>query len=299
MLDLPENADEFVKHVLTESRKLVQLGIWEIQSSQLDGWLKQFDGKTEEFFSACILYKLILRSDRQLISGLQALFRGNLEWKVSLPAGSFDGELVSLLSGASDPGIRLVPVIRETDPPTKSGPLILRMLKRALKLEQRWMCWPWQCAELARKKPNIQTIIFVDDFSGTGVQFTKFYELWKFDELRNDIKFIYAPIMAHKTALNKLSGLTRLEVVTAEILDEDHSLFSPQSWNDLTGGLISSEAAIAWYKDFVKAKDLQLKTDDLGVGELALTLGFGHATPNNSLPSLWTTKSSWFPLLER
>lgn len=298
-MNLPENVDEFVKHVLDESRKLVQLGIWEIQSSQLEGWLKQFDGKTEEFFSACILYKLILRSDRQLISSLQALFRGNLDWKVSLPTGSFDGELVSLLSGVSDPGIRLVPVIREIDPPTKSGPLILRMLKRALKLKQDWMCWPWQCAGLVEEKSNIHTIIFVDDFSGTGMQFTKFYNLWKFDELRSDVKFIYTPIMAHKTALNKLREITRLEVVTAEILDEDHSLFSQQSWIDLTGGLTSSEAAIAWYRDFVQKNNLQLRTSDLGVGELALTLGFEHATPNNSLPSLWTIQSSWVPLLER
>lgn len=176
---MPENIDYFVESVFSTCKQLIESGFWEIPESRLSSWYRQFCGPEEQFFAACLLDQTIFRSRLQFESALRALFRSNLFGAVF--PGQNDLCLTQAIQGRYEPKIRLIPVICETDPPTKSGPLVMRRLQRILRINSKWMCWPWQVPQ-AIDENGVTTIVFVDDFLGSGRQFETFFRQWGFDK---------------------------------------------------------------------------------------------------------------------
>jgi len=266
--------------------------------SRFESWCNQFCGDEERFFAACVLDQLIFRTAQQFEAGLRSLFRSNLSGTV-FPAAE-DLRLSELMSSREDAKIRLVPVICETDPPTKSGPLVLRRLQRILQVSSKWMCWPWQATDSIRDN-GVSVVIFVDDFLGSGAQFERFFTQWGFNQHTDAAKYFYAPVVAHEQGLKYLGGvLPDVCVVPAERLGDSHAFFSKEVWDRLGRGRISETDAREWYAEFARQKNLEPSNVGIfGYGDLALTFGFGHSTPNNSLPILWYETAAWQPLLER
>lgn len=297
-MKIPENADLFVTSVEADCRKLIDLGLWPIPLSRFEGWLRQFCGSEERFFAASLLNQLTLRTAKQFESGLGSLFRGSVS--IEIYPDRDDIALVEGLAGRTDPRIRLVPVICEVDPPTKSGPLVLRRLQRILRIQPKWMVWPWQATELI-DDGKVDCIVFVDDFLGSGGQFGRFAKQWGFTARQTQAKYIYAPVTAHETGLAHIrTNLDFVKVITTERLSGADGFFSEDVWGSLGQGLVTAEDAKGWYLDFANDKQAQPKSvGPLGMGELALTFGFSHSTPNNSIPLLWYESSQWQPLLER
>lgn len=265
---------------------------------RFEGWYGQFCGVEEQFFAACLLNQLTLRTARQFESGLKCLFRGSVNGAV-LP-GCNDLELTARLAGRSDPRIRLVPVICDSDPPTKSGPLVLRRLQRILRVHSKWMVWPWTAVSLL-KEGAVDHVLFVDDFLGSGKQFQRFIKQWGFLDCADKAAFTYAPVTAHQSGVQHLlNELPFIKVITTEQLNDASSFFSKGVWDELGQGSVPEIDAKSWYLDFAKRRHIEPKTTGpLGVGELALTFGFAHSTPNNALPILWYESPDWQPLLER
>lgn len=299
-MKLPDSASNFVESVKSDSRNLINRGLWDVPMARLDSWVNQFVGSEEEFFAACLLDHLIFRTSSQFEAGLRALFRSNLQGQIF--SGCADDELMVKLAGRPEIHLRVVPVICETDPPTKSGPLVLRRLQRIMHIRHKWICWPWQAAENIRNS-EINTVIFVDDFLGSGRQFEKFFNQWGFGALREGVNYYYAPVVAHETGLEYLkNNLSIVKIVSAEQLDKTHDFFSEEVWGRLGQGVISADEAKEWYMAFAKEKGLEPRsTGALGTGDLSLAFGFSHSTPNNSLPIFWYENEStgWQPLLER
>ncbi|EAQ96148.2 phosphoribosyltransferase-like protein [Congregibacter litoralis] len=299
-MNVPENASYFTASTLRTANSMIDQGFLGIESIRLDAWWQQFIGDEEKYFAACLLERLIFRSRRQVDSALRAVFRGNLNGAVT--GKQWDGTLVSNLRLRDDPKIRLVPVIRDHDPPTKSGPYILRQLARTLRVEQGWMCWPWQVEQHLRESAT-ETIIFVDDFLGTGSQFEKFYKRWQLEKLLSSgIDLHYVPIVACSTGIEYLKKqFANLSITPAELLDDSHRFFQSQYWDEKTRGSIDATQAKNWYLDFCAKNSIGPRKgkNALGFGELELTFGFYHSTPNNSLPILWFQSDNWKPLLRR
>lgn len=296
---LPENIDYFVESVIATGKQLIERGFWEIPESRLDSWCRQFCGPEEQFFAACLLDQTIFRSRLQFESALRTLFRSNLSGAVF--PGQNDLCLAEAVQGRSDPKIRLIPVICESDPPTKSGPLVMRRLQRILRLNSKWMCWPWQAPKEIDEKA-ISTIIFVDDFLGSGRQFENFFQQWGFDkQIDSGVRHIYTPVVAHQTGLDYLAkALPSVTVACVEKLGASHRFFNERTWDHLGQGQVTADDAKNWYLDFAtKRKVAPRSVSPLGYGELELAFGFSHATPNNSLPILWHSSGDWYPLLER
>ena len=284
--------------VEVESRKLIDLGFWPIQQSRFEGWYRQFCGLEERFFAASVLNQLVLRTPKQFESGLGSLFRGAVSSEI-FP--EFDDlALADKLASRDDPRIRLVPVICEADPPTKSGPLVLRRLQRILRVYSKWMVWPWQAARLI-DEGKVDHIIFVDDFLGSGKQFEKFADQWEFSGRKAGAKYVYAPVTSHITGIEHIGeNLSYVRVVTAERLSRADQFFSEDVWTTIGQGSTTAADAKDWYLNFARRKELDPRSVGcLGVGDLALTFGFSHSTPNNSLPLLWCESTQWQPLLER
>lgn len=297
---LPDTAESFVDSVCANSKLLIERGFWEIPMPRIESWFRQFCGPEERFFAACLLDQVIFRTRQQFEAALRSLFRSNLYG--NLYPGAQDLQLLEMLKGRTDPKVRLVPVICETDAPTKSGPLVLRRLQRILLLNAKWMCWPWQAVK-AVEEGSVETILFVDDFLGSGGQFEGFFGQWHFDKhLDSGVSHFYAPVVAHQKGIDHLAKeLTRVCVVSAETLGPSHDFFSAAVWERIGhNGCVTADDAKSWYVDFAgKRKCGPNSVSLLGYGDLALTFGFSHSTPNNSLPILWYGSAEWQPLLER
>jgi len=299
-LKLPDSASSFVESVILDSRNLINRGLWEIPTARFDSWINQFVGPEEEFFAACLLDHLIFRTSSQFEAGLKALFRSNLQGKIFI--GSSDDELMIKLAGRQETQLRIVPVIGEKDPPTKSGPLVLRRLQRIMHIRHKWICWPWQAAAKIRES-EINTVIFVDDFLGSGKQFETFFNQWGFNQLQDNATYYYASVVAHGNGLDHIAKtLPYVQVISAEQLNKSHDFFSEDVWSRLGQEMISATEAKDWYLAFAKEKGLIPNTTGaFGVGDLSLAFGFSHSTPNNSLPIFWyeNETTGWQPLLER
>lgn len=297
-LKIPNWADAFVEATTADVGHLISQQLWPMNHARFAGWYGQFGGPEERFFAAALLHRLTLRTKYQFGAAMQAIYRGPASHLI-FPT-DHDLTLVNALVGREDPKIRLVPVLRESDPPTKSGVLVLRRLQRIFRLNQKWLLWPWQARSLL-ESGEIERIIFVDDFLGSGGQFTDFFKEWDFEPLLQAGNMIYAPIVANKSGLNALQGAyPKLLITASEVLDETSNFFASESWVSMTRGEVTSKEAENWYTDFAMARSLNPKNvGHMGVGNLALAYGFEHATPNNSLPILWYSTNTWTPLLER
>ncbi|MEA9554534.1 hypothetical protein VC273_00915 [Xanthomonas nasturtii] len=289
---VPENALQTAQSTHDRTKQLCALNLLPIPSVRLEGWLAQFVTPEERFFASAVLKQLIFRTDSQFDSSIASIFYGELN-RACFPE-EHDGHLALILRERRDCGICLVPVIRDSDPPTKSGPLVLRRVQKALGLAATHFYWPWVVPVEAK------TIIFIDDILGSGTQFIKFLKRWKFQE-RAGVKLIYAPAVAHEAGIKAVRDEANyVKVITAEKLSGNHGFFSEQVWKRLASNTISAKDAEAWYLDFAAARNLIPSVGALGSGGLALTIGFEHGTPNNSLPLLWYgARGAWVPLLER
>jgi len=278
---------------------MIEIGLLDIKKTSALGWFNQFCNDEERFFASCVMDQVIFRTRQQFESGIRSLIRGNLN-------GHFSGmqddlSLLHLLTSKTDPLVRIVPVICEKDPPTKSGPLVVRRLQRILKINNKWICWPWQIPKLIKDK-KVNKVIFIDDFLGAGKQFCRFLEQWDLKEQTSgNVDYFYAPVVAHQRGLDHLAiESANTKVSYAELLNDNHNFFSKNNWQKLSNNRISHEEAKKWYQNFCAEKEIIPRTIGcLGFGEMGLTFGFSHSTPNNSLSILWCESPKWQPLLER
>ena len=194
----------------------------------------------------------------------------------------------------ADPKIRIVPVVLPDDPPTKSGNVICRLLKRNLRFNENWIV----TSDYLDVSSQCCTI-FVDDFLGSGDQFSDFLT---FTGLNNDLqkgKFLYAPLVGHVDGISKLRReFPNLRTTCVEQLDDSHGFFTgnrafPDGENDV-------DTAREFYYRFLAKNGIDLARERRGYGQFELLYAFEDAAPDNSLPVLWFDRSDdWQPLFNR
>lgn len=299
---VPDRAATYCRDIFQRCEDLIQGHIWTgIAIQQLKAWWGNFGTDTEKYFAACLLDALIYRSADQTRALMVQLFQRALPDAMrrrNAPSEVSDDWLDRLRGLQSDPGVRIVPVIRLSDPPTKSGPLVCRQMKRLLGLNDRWMIWPGQVPRARRS--GIKVFLFVDDFLGTGFQFRRFLDSMGPLEPAADEWFIYAPLIAHEKGLSRITKKTPfMTLAPVETLDESYSVFSPASPH-FDDGENCFESAKNFYLEFLQSRKFTgLGRMTLGYSNLSLVLAFEHATPNASLPILWLPRPSVRPLFAR
>jgi hypothetical protein len=296
----PLDSELYFDHVVQRCRYLIGVNIWGgISLTRLEEWIGVFNTDAERYLAACVLDSLIYRSTNQ-VKGLmtQLLQRGLPENLELLSHKGIQEDWQELLAQDNDPSIRMVPVLRDDDPPSKSGPMITRLYKHLVMTNDQWMIWPWQMtdAELS----HVRHFLLVDDFLGTGDQFIKFVKRTEFEKLIGDKRVIYSPLIAHACGIAKVKEVyPDVVIVPAEVIDGDYNLFGKQSRLFIDGSN-SLESAKAFYEEFFRRNNATISKDYLyGKGELGLTLAFEFSIPNASIPLLWSKKGSLKPLFER
>lgn len=312
ILAIPSNTQEYYDRVIHQCNILIKMNIWTIPEANFIAWINQFQTLEEKFFCACLLSRLIFRSKSQIYSLITALFQSNLN-NTCFDEIITQGELIKkLTSKKGDPNIRLVPVINEEDPPTKSGPLIIRYIKKRFNLNEKWMNWSSKIPSILKEKNNFK-IIFIDDFCGTGRQFEKFFqqiieqsgfederEFWR-KVIEKKIRIIYSPLIAYEAGFYYLKmKYPFISFTSSELLKENNSFFQEKNWKELSNEKIKVSDAQEWLENFWSSKGFtQSSIPFLGYENMGLTFGFEHGTPNNTLPIFWQSNPNWKPLLER
>jgi hypothetical protein len=301
---LPADGEVFISEILQRSEDLIDAGVWAgLSHVGLQTWLQNFVSSVERYFAACVLDALIYRSDQQTIAMMEQMLDRVMPDLIRIyppsTAPQHDwGRLLQRSKKRSDPRIRLIPVIRTEDPPTKSGPLIARMYRRHLHLDDSWMIWPWQM-KLA-VADGVTAVVFIDDFLGTGSQFSRFVKQFEITAELKNVYAVYAPLVAHRTGVERLAAeFPSIRVCAVEILDSQYGLFSAESMY-FKDGINSPASAHHFYEELIAERLPEINTRyRTGFGGLELAYSFQHATPNNCLPILWHQSDKWTPLFER
>ena len=303
---IPKDGEIFISMILQRCEHLIGSGIWHgISSNRLDTWFNNFKTNDERYFAACLLDALIYRSEEQTVALMKHLFQKVLPdfgrahaAKWSLPDDWMGAFRATALS--RDPRIRIVPVIRWRDPPTKSGPLLARLYRRHLGFNDAWMIWPWQIDHC--KGRGVSAFLFIDDFMGTGEQFLKFAKQFAIMQRLNGVFAAYAPLVAHEDGVKAVeSEMPDVHTCAVEVLNSKYDLFADNSvWFRDVGETNSPQSARSFYERLIRSRSLPIPPKySTGHGKLAIAYAFRHATPNNCLPVFWIRNSNWKSLLER
>ena len=300
---VPPDGESYVSNIIDRCYDLIDTAVWQgIDKARLNAWLANFSDSMEERYFACVvLDALIYRSHDQTLSLLVQLFQRvlpDLHRKAWPGVTGINDWIVALQNPNVDCGTRLVPVIRDDDPPTKSGPLVARLLKRHLRLREDWMIWPWQVSDAL--KQGVSMFVFIDDFLGTGWQFRGFLDRMRLNEHLKQARFLYAPLVAHTKGLAALSKeAPEIKCSAVEILEEHHGLFSKDGYF-FRDGVNSPKSAREFYLQLLHRHGLtRLGKKAFGYGRLGVACAFEHAAPNASLPLLWLDANGWTPLFDR
>lgn len=296
-LDIPDGVEQYIDRVTRRCDSLISAQIWsDIERNKLGYWLKSFNGIEEQYFSALILDSLIYRSKNQtramMVQAIQRLLPELLR-----PACLFEkneGKWLDIVRKSGVP-VRFVPVIRKNDGPNKSGHAICREYGGLLGVNNKIVISPEDIEK--EKKNGARLLIFVDDFLGTGNQFKGFY-----DEIESSLEGIisvYLPLCAHETGLNKVKEeCPRLMISSADLLTNNDRFIKAD--DDFLPDMKNKYAALRELYHSLLEKRLGQKIDDPeGYGNLGLVYGFHNATPNATLPLLWSRKNKNVFLLVR
>lgn len=298
---LPKDGSIYAETIFARCRELIGYQLWSgLQPQRLNAWIANFKTAEERYFAARVLDALIYRSDDQTIALLrQLLCRVVPDYaRIHGLTIGLHNIYTALRHPTVDPRVRIVPVIPPSSPPTKSGTLIARHLKRALRINENWIIHPHQVPALIG---SVDAFIFVDDFLGTGDQFSKFLAATSLSACTSQSCFIYGCLAGHEQGIGLLKNvLPDVHVATVERLDDSHALFHAEG-GSFPDEVNSTESARDFYYDLLVNRDINITGPNRrGFGHLEVVYAFEHAVPDNSLPILWWSHSTqWRPLFDR
>ena len=132
------------------------------------------------------------------------------------------------------------------------------------------------------------TVVFIDDFSGTGDQACRTWEILQ--ELLPKQPCCYLVLVAATTAaLDKIASETRLEVVVDVILTEADNIFSASC----------QHFPPADQEIVLRYCELADSNIPRGYGDSGLVVVFAHNCPNNTIPVLHKNHPGWIGLFRR
>ena len=226
---VPKDGAIYTESVFRRCRDLIRYHIWSgIELNRLDAWIANFKTTEERYFAARVLDALIYRSDKQTTALLKQLFQRVIPDLVRLSRLNTRLEnLQETLTSATDPGVRIVPIIPSRSSVTKSGPSIGRMLRRNLRFHDAWIIHPDQ---VLNHIAGVAGFVFVDDFLGTGKQFTDFLNWTELASHMNRSCFVATTLAGHSKGVETIrTNFPDLHVDVVELLNDDNALFSDSS----------------------------------------------------------------------
>lgn len=133
------------------------------------------------------------------------------------------------------------------------------------------------------------TVVFVDDFSGTGQQACSVWENALSELLPTRPNVYLVLVCARQPAIDRIHNDTDLIVSTHHVILTSHDIFSDECHH-------FSEQEKERIKHYCERAD---PNRPLGFGECGLVVVFQHSSPNNSIPILHVQNCRWIGLFSR
>ena len=238
---------------------------------ELLAWIQQFSPEDHRL-AATILDQVVLLSDVEIQQGYHDALAALPGWSVDDAVRQGNWVFVGL-GGQGE-----------------SGQTMLHMFREAVGLtSDRFQAMFATPADLpALRLTAHDTVIFVDDFSGTGDQFSKHWAIYQ-ELLSGEAKAYLFLAAATSDAMNRLAELQDIQVTARLILDPSANVFSDQN----TVFLAADKAKVLAY---CKKAD---RSNPMGWGKCGLLLVISRKTPNNSIPILHARSRKWVPVFPR
>jgi len=188
--------------------------------------------------------------------------------------------------------------------PTDSGYSFQRSVRQRFGIDEAQIVEPADAiARLANRGSG--TVVFVDDFVGSGHQFVqtwnRAYEIspsrtLTFGDVCQTNVAIYVPLVATESGVAHIeSNCATAEVRAVHVLGPEYSA------NSATSSIWQSaphDDAVAFVEKYTVRAGFPV-SEAWGYGDLALAFAFEHGTPDATLPILYSERGSWRPLVRR
>jgi len=300
---LPAHSNELYNRSLNRCNRLIESRIWDIPKHRLKAWCNKFVTQEEQYLCALLLDAFIYRSAGMVGSlchhAIRSVLPNNLisyptsfiKWTELLQSGVSGGCVFVAVEGVSKQGSR---------EPAKSGQVVLREFHRSGAVNKRLFIDAGELLKALGKSKAINTVVYIDDFCGTGAQFEAFYNKFTLSNIPDGVAQIYLPLACHAKAFERfnLPELSQVKLCPVELLDEGQNFFREINGTFRGDSLNSVATAKAFYLELLNKN--RIKTQyPLGWGSLATTYAFSFSTPNNTLPIFWSSMNGWPSLLDR
>jgi hypothetical protein len=172
----------------------------------------------------------------------------------------------------------------------ESGQAMLRIFREANNLtSERFQYLFVSARELpALQLTALDTVVFVDDFAGTGTQIVKSWPVTK-ELLGSEARTFLILCAITRSAQDRILAKTGMRVISPIVLQNQHNVFH-NSFNSFNA------AEKARLNEYCSRADSR---NPRGYGGCGLLLVLAHRTPNNSLPILHVNRPRWRGIFPR
>lgn len=297
-MHLPENFEQFKTVVLEKVKTYCDSNIWPFEYEKFCGWLNNFDQPLEEYLALQVLDSLIVRSKEMAIASYSRLLSCELRQFIfentEVNPGSIDNWMKKIKQGSLNKDIRFAPVRLSKDQ-GESGGSIYRMLSDLISTERY---------ALNSANSNPKVIILIDDFIGSGDQFSDFAKEFGLSKHLQSSDVIYTPMMAFSKGIDKIKReYPDLVIIPAEHLYESDGLFFGDDTKMFKNDPKNSIADVRRYLEIMKRKYAPKISNWHGYEEAALPLSFEWGCPNQAPSILYmeysSEKNNWNRLFNR
>lgn len=289
---LPAQSNAFYQEVVERCFSLIELNYWNrIDNYTLRQWLSNFDSDEEKYFAAQLLFHFQYRNEKAIISMFKQIIQAYLpqkldelgiykissirEWEYTLKTEEKAYKLPFRFTTINKEG-RI----------GESGDALFRTIAQ-YNIVYKGIGRFINCIDTDK----IKTVILIDDITGSGDQFKKFYAQY-IDTFEQFEHIIYCPLVAHEAAIKNISEISpKIHIIPAEIITTEHSFYGISDEKNSTKDFLN------FYEQLISKNKLKI-TFRYGYNAQAILYGMDISTPNNNHPLIYHNRK-WNPLLIR
>ncbi len=301
-------SDELESTAVIDSmtRDLRGMQLWPLAASlNVEGWLGNFTSQ-DRFFAESLLQSFVYLGKPLVNAHLIGAFQ-----QVSVDVGSNFAQLSTAIDiwRSFCSSSLFVPVEGEISGPAESGNVLSRLVRDTLGIGENNILKARE-ALLRVKRGDSSIVVFVDDFSGTGLQFRDFWRRsfiladntsysFQLADVDSKIRSFFTPLVMTAKAYSQVS-----RDAPSVVLRPAHRIGPEYYASDPSSQLWPVGRAHDGV-DFLKRQAQKLGLDRnsdrvlFGFGEMGLALAFEHGYPDATLPIFSWKADGFVPLLER